>query len=291
MILAIESTSTPASASLVNENGEILGEFFIRTELKHSQTLMQMVLSLLHCTNIDIAETDVFAVSSGPGSFTGVRIGLAAVKGMALALDKPCIPVSSLDVLAENIYMEEGIFCACLDARCNQVYNALYQFRNGQYRKLIEDRAVSVQSLLMELTNFDEKIVAAGDGALLLRKMAEQLAQENPEGCKKGDNAVNKTPHFYESPVRGMDGTLCARPESCKKGGDMRKLLSFLQTAPEHLLYQRASGVALASLKNRKEVSPQELVPNYLRMPQAERELGKTLKKRMEEKNSVENFI
>lgn len=163
-LLAIDSTAGPASAALY-EDGKILGEFFINTKLTHSVTLMPMCDALLKNTMTDIKEIDAFAVSAGPGSFTGVRIGVAAVKGMAQALNKPCVSVSALEAMAQNLKNTECTVCAVMDARCKQFYNALFESKNGRITRLTEDRALSSDELAEELEKLSGRIILTGDGS------------------------------------------------------------------------------------------------------------------------------
>lgn len=163
-LLAIDSTAGPASAAIY-EDGKILGEFFINTKLTHSVTLMPMCDALLKNTMTDIKEIDAFAVSAGPGSFTGVRIGVAAVKGMAQALNKPCISVSALEAMAQNLKNTECTVCAVMDARCKQFYNALFESKNGRITRLTEDRALSSEELQDELEKVSGRIILTGDGS------------------------------------------------------------------------------------------------------------------------------
>ena len=228
-ILSIECSATPCSAA-VSENGKILASDFTNEKMTHSQTLMPMVLSVLDKANVSIKEIDGFAVSAGPGSFTGVRIGISAVKGMAAARKNPCYPVSALRCMAENYADETCIVCAVMDARCSQVYNALFKVENGEITRLCEDRALLSEELGSEIEELAKgsKIVVVGDG----------------------------TQVFYP---------FVAHIENVIKSAENRR-------------YQNAVGVAKAAeelINNNAFVSPEELQPVYLRLPQAERELKK----------------
>lgn len=226
-IFAIDTSAKSASAALV-EDGVIKGEYFINTMLTHSETLMPMVDLLLKSVRVELSDIDYFAVNCGPGSFTGLRIGIAAVKGMAFALNKPCVAVSTLESMAYNLSAEEAVICAVMDARCSQVYNALFEKVNGSVVRLCEDRALKIDELNVELKNYVcRKIVLVGDGAKL---------------C-------------YER---------------------MKEDISNLKLAPENLLYQRASSVAFATgelIEKGDILDSSQLMPHYLRLPQAQREL------------------
>ncbi len=165
-ILALDSSAKPASASIF-EDEKILGSFYINTEQTHSQTLMPMIEALLKNTCIKIRDIDLFCVSKGPGSFTGIRIGMSVIKGLAIAYNKPCIGISTLSALAYNIKYFNGIICPVMDARCHQVYNALFECKNGCMERLTEDRAIDIDILSQELINFEKIINLVGDGAFI----------------------------------------------------------------------------------------------------------------------------
>ena len=167
LILSVDSSAAPASVCLY-QDGKILADFYLNSGFTHSQTLMAMVESALKISCKTVADIDAFAVNNGPGSFTGVRIGVSAIKGMAYAADKPCIAVSTLMSMAYNCLASDGIICACMDARRNQVYNALFRVSSVTVTRLCEDRAISVADLLIELSSYNERIMLAGDGAQLV---------------------------------------------------------------------------------------------------------------------------
>lgn len=163
-ILALETSAGPASCALV-EDGRVLASAYINTPLTHSQTLMPMVESMLQNAGLTFSEVDRLAVTAGPGSFTGVRIGVAAVKGLAFAKDTPCASVSTLAAIARN--MEgigfDGVVCAVMDARCRQVYTAC--FEKGE--RLTPDEAISLDDLKNRLISYKKPIFLLGDGAKL----------------------------------------------------------------------------------------------------------------------------
>ena len=172
-ILALESTAVAGSAALV-EDEKVLGEFYCNTALTHSQTLMPMVEQLLACTRTALEDVDLFAVTAGPGSFTGVRIGVSSVKGMAIALEKPCCAVSTLEAMACGASMVEGLVCALMDARCGQVYTALFRVSGGRVERLTKDSAVSAAEAAAACAAWPgEKLYLAGDGAALCAPLPE----------------------------------------------------------------------------------------------------------------------
>ncbi len=163
-ILAVDSSAKTASVAVV-DGKTLVSECFVNAGLTHSRTLMPMVDNALAQADMKISDIDAFCVNAGPGSFTGIRIGVAAVKGLALFEDKPCAGVSTLEAAAYNFADENCIVCVSMDARCNQVYTALFRCENSKVIRLCEDKAVSIDSLCDELLQFDEKTLLAGDGA------------------------------------------------------------------------------------------------------------------------------
>lgn len=173
-ILAIDCSATAASCA-VCEGGKILASSYVNVKLTHSQTLLPMVQNVLSSAMLTLQDIDAFAVNTGPGSFTGVRIGISAVKGLALPDRKPCVAVSTLQSIAENCLSVDCVVCAVMDARCNQVYNALFRVKGGKIEQLCDDRAVMVREVEKELLTFkDETVIIAGDGTRLFEGFAEQ---------------------------------------------------------------------------------------------------------------------
>lgn len=173
MILGIDSSAISAGCALC-DGEKIIAEEFLNTKHTHSQTLLPMVESMLKNAGVSLADVDIIAVTAGPGSFTGLRIGIAAVKGMAMGAEKPCVAVSTLEAIAYNFTSFEGIVCACMDARCSQVYNALFRVESGRVTRLCDDRAIRCEQLAEELSSIEGRIILAGDGAELMDKFTEQ---------------------------------------------------------------------------------------------------------------------
>lgn len=225
-ILAFDSSAVSASVALV-EDGKLLAESFLNVGLTHSATLMPMTQQLLQASNCKLEDVDALAVSAGPGSFTGLRIAVSCVKGIAAALNKKCVAVSTLEAMACNLPpIGEFTICAVMDARCKQFYNALFKVQNGEITRLCDDRAIMVDKLGEELKNIGGDIVLVGDGSPLAFSML-------------ADNNNVKLP-------------------------------------PDNLRFQKASSVAAAAIKkynNNETVSAAALMPSYLRLSQAEREL------------------
>ena len=169
LILAFETTAKAGSVALLDEN-KLLGESYQNTGLTHSQTLMVMAEDLLKQCGKTVADVTAVAVAEGPGSFTGVRIGVAAAKGFAWGGELPCYGVSTLEAMAETLGAYQGHVCACMDARRNQVYNALFLAEGGKLERVSEDRAIALADLKTDLEHIDGPIFLVGDGAALTYK-------------------------------------------------------------------------------------------------------------------------
>lgn len=164
MILGIDSSSISAGCALT-DGGKIIAESFLNTRHTHSETLLPMARDMLGSAGVTLADVDRIAVTAGPGSFTGLRIGIATVKGLCMGAEKPCVGVSTLEAIAYNFIGVDGVICACMDARCKQVYNAMFRSENGVITRICDDRAITLAELSEELQKLDEKIILAGDGA------------------------------------------------------------------------------------------------------------------------------
>ena len=162
-ILALDSTALVASVALC-EDSERLGELTINNGNTHSETLLPMVEFLLKRFEIPVDDIDLFAVSAGPGSFTGVRIGAATIKGLTFDTDKPCVGVSTLEALAYNLKGFEGLICPVMNARRKQVYTALFRCKNGVLERLMPDSAIAITELNERLSAYDEPVRLCGDG-------------------------------------------------------------------------------------------------------------------------------
>ena len=228
-ILAVECSATPCSVAVI-EDGKVLASGFVNVKLTHSQTLMPMIESMLKASLTDIGDIDGFAVSEGPGSFTGIRIGISAVKGMAAAKKLPCVGVSTLRAIAENYSDTDCLVCAVMDARCNQVYNGIFEITKGNITRLCEDRALMCDELQKEISElaekYDKPIVVVGDGAEVFYPFVKEI-------------------------------------EKVSKACQSRR-------------FQNAVGVGMAAAEcfaQNNTTNPEKLLPVYLRLPQAEREL------------------
>jgi tRNA threonylcarbamoyladenosine biosynthesis protein TsaB len=223
-ILAVDSSAVSAGAALV-EDGKILGEFFLNTGLTHSRTLMPMIASLLECANTGLDETDLLAVTNGPGSFTGIRIGVATVKGLAAPENKKCVGVSTLLSTAYGFAGRECIVCSAMDARCGQVYTALFRVSGGAVTRLTDDDAISIEALGSMLSGYDETVVFAGDGAALCYERlspALKKAELAPENLRyqraSGVAAAVFGEKLYERAVTADElGVVYLRPSQAER--------------------------------------------------------------------------
>ena len=217
LLLSVDSSAVTASAALT-ENGRVIKSELINKGLTHSETLLPLIDSVMQ--GYEYKNLDAIAITAGPGSFTGVRIGVATVKGIAFPYDIPCISVSTLEAIAYNFTDENAVICAVMDARRMQFYNALFKAENGRITRICDDRAISLEDLRKNLEEY-ENVIIAGDGAKL---------------CY--DNI-------------GLDNTALAS---------------------EDKRYQNGVGVSKAA-ESKQMIRAEALMPVYLRLSQAEREL------------------
>ena len=232
LLLAFETSAKAASVALM-EGNRLLGECYQNTGMTHSQTLMVMAEDLLSQCAKTVDDVTAVAVAAGPGSFTGVRIGVAAAKGFAWGKELPCCGVSTLEAMALGAGVWDGFVCPVMDARRAQVYNALFRVQNGVYTRITEDRAIALSELCQELVTLEGPVFLVGDGSVL---------------------------------------TYTTLSESVPN----------LVLPPEWKQHQRAVGVGLAALKQLEQgenCDGATLVPNYLRLSQAERERLERLNK------------
>lgn len=166
LILAFETSAKAGSVALL-EDGKLLAESYQNTGLTHSQTVMSMAQALLESCGYTAKDLGAVAVAAGPGSFTGVRIGVAAAKGLAWGGQIPCYGVSTLEAMARNLGVHNGIVLPVMDARKSQVYNGVFRAENGVLTRLTEDRAISLEDLEKELQNAESPIFLVGDGSTL----------------------------------------------------------------------------------------------------------------------------
>ncbi len=172
-ILGIESASLVASVALVADN-EVMAEYTVNFKKTHSQTLLPMIDEITSMLELDLQQVDAIAVSGGPGSFTGLRIGSATAKGLGLALQKPLVHVPTLDAMAYNLYGTSALICPMLDARRQQVYTGLYHFER-EFEVVKEQCAMDIRELIGELNARGERVIFLGDGVPACEAVIREL--------------------------------------------------------------------------------------------------------------------
>lgn len=180
-ILALDSTAITASAALC-DNERLLSLWTLNGGLTHSETLLPVIESQLRATGLGVKDIDIFACSAGPGSFTGVRIGVSTIKGLAFGRNKVCIGVSALQALAYNLTICDGIIAPVMNARRNQVYNAIFECRDGRLTRLTPDRALEIKELDDELSKLNGELYLCGDGYDMVKTaLKKTTVRQTPE--------------------------------------------------------------------------------------------------------------
>lgn len=179
LILAFESSAKSASVALVKD-GELLSQYSQCSALTHSRTLLPMAEDMLKNAEVKLSEVDLIAVAHGPGSFTGIRIGVSTVKGLSWAADKPCVGVSTLEAMAWHGLLSGGYVCPVMDARRQQVYNALFKIEDGKPQRITDDRPIALAQLADEVRSLNAPVLLVGDGAAL----TEKFFRENSVPCR-----------------------------------------------------------------------------------------------------------
>ena len=206
LILALDSTAVVASVALCRDETPI-ASFHIKNGNTHSETLLPMVETVLKTAGFSVNDIDLFACSVGPGSFTGVRIGVATIKGLAFGKNKPCIGVSTLEALALNAVPFDGIICPVMNARRGQVYNALFRYENGSLVRLCPDRALSVLELEAELAKKGEPFALVGDGVEEMIRIAPKTAIARISPLLTDQNAISVAKCAYRAFLDGKSST------------------------------------------------------------------------------------
>lgn len=173
LILAFESSAKAASAALVRD-GKLISQYSQCSGLTHSRTLLPMGEDMLKNAELKLSDVDLIAVAHGPGSFTGIRIGVSMVKGLAWAAEKPCVGVSTLEALAWHGVALGAYVCPVMDARRNQVYNAIFRIENGRPVRVTEDRPIALSELAEEIRTLNAPMFLVGDGAELTEKYLKE---------------------------------------------------------------------------------------------------------------------
>ena len=232
-ILALDSSGLVASVALL-ENDNLVAEFTVNNKKTHSQTLLPMLDEVVKAAGIELDTVDAIAIAAGPGSFTGLRIGAATVKGLSLALDKPIIPVPTLEGLAYNFWGSDRLICPIMDARRNQVYTGIYAFESGNMKVLEPQMAVDIEVIAEKLCRYGRNVVFLGDGVPVFRQKLESGLLEQ---LTAAGNQFAFAPAHVNKQRAGAVGTL-----------------------------------ALQYIREGRTETADEHQPEYLRMAQAERE-------------------
>lgn len=174
-ILGIDSSGMVAGAAVVADD-IVLAEYNVNFKKTHSQTLLPMIDEIVRMTELNLEEIDAIAVAAGPGSFTGLRIGSATVKGLGLALSKDIIPVPTCHGLAYNLWGANGLVCPIMDARRNQVYTGIYEFKGDELVVICEQKAADIKDLLKELALVKKNVIFLGDGVPVYKDVIKESA-------------------------------------------------------------------------------------------------------------------
>lgn len=176
-ILALDTTSLAASVALVDDT-KTIAEFTLNYKKNHSQTIMPMIDYLKNILELDLMSVDYIACASGPGSFTGLRIGASTAKGLAFALNKKIVSVPTLDALAYNIFMSENIIVPIMDARRNQVYTAFYMWEQGELKRISDYMAEDIEVVLKMLEKYNKNAIFMGDGTEVYKDTIKAFNKE-----------------------------------------------------------------------------------------------------------------
>ena len=168
-ILALDSSGLVASVAIVSDD-DLIGEYTVNYKKTHSQTLLPMLDEVAKMVEPDLSTIDVIAVSAGPGSFTGLRIGSATAKGLALALNKEIVSVPTVDALAYNMWGCRDLVCPLMDARRNQAYTGLYRFSDGKMDTLIKQCVVQIDEIIDKINKEGQKVIFLGDGVPVFKE-------------------------------------------------------------------------------------------------------------------------
>lgn len=236
-ILALDSSGLVASVAVVEDDGtdsNLLAEYTVNYKKTHSQTLLPMLDEIVKMIELDLNTIDAIAVAAGPGSFTGLRIGSATAKGLGMALDKPLVAIPTVDGLAYNLYGTDQVICPLMDARRNQVYTGIYEFKGDRLIPIEPQMAVSIQEIAEKLCALKRNVIFLGDGVPVYRQKLTEILTDGllPEG-----GHFSFAPAHLNKQRAGAVGTLAL--QYVREGK--------IQTAAEHQ-------------------------PDYLRPSQAERE-------------------
>ncbi|WDV46174.1 tRNA (adenosine(37)-N6)-threonylcarbamoyltransferase complex dimerization subunit type 1 TsaB [Clostridiaceae bacterium M8S5] len=225
-ILAVDTSSIVASVALIDDD-KLLCEYTVNYKRTHSETILPMIKEVLDSCQLKTGDIDVFAVSIGPGSFTGLRIGVATIKALAHSVDKPVVGIPSMDSMAYNMFNCNSLIVPMMDARRDRVYTGIYTWRDNKFEVIKAQDVIEIEQILDDLRDRDEEVIISGDGGVAYRDIIKE---------KLGEKVVFSSAYV-----------------------NMAKASSLAQ-------------MALERAKNNQLESYYDLVPEYLRKSQAERE-------------------
>ena len=230
-ILGIDTSAKTSSVGICDDN-KTVDELFLDKGLTHSETILPMIDEILTRNGLSLDDIDALSVNNGPGSFTGIRIGVAVVKGLAFDKDISCYEVSTLDSIAYNCKDKNGLVVAVMDARRNQVYNSNYQIIDGKAAKIMDDRSILIKDLYLEISEYDGDVFVIGDG------------QDKVKEFFEGNNMTQDNfyfPDYYSNLQKGINTALIAYDclENKKSGEEILPLYLKLSQAEQELRKKR----------------------------------------------------
>ncbi len=201
-ILAIDTSALVASAALCEDDTPI-AVYSQKAGLNHSGTMLPIVKNVFENTGVEIDDVDMLAVSAGPGSFTGIRIGIATIKGLGFGKNKICVGVSTLEAMSRNIadFCTDALICPVMDARRGQLYNAVFELHSGELIRLAEDRLVDAKTLAEELASYDKPVYFVGDGYDIMARMTLPYHRPTPKNARwqSGYGVAMAALHAYQT--------------------------------------------------------------------------------------------
>ncbi len=236
LVLGIDTSSTAASVALLNEE-QLLGEVVVNSTQTHSQKLMPIIDQLLKNCGVTVKDIDLIGIASGPGSFTGVRIGISTAKGLAHPFDIPLVEVSSLEALAYNLVNNNGLVCPIFDARRDQVYTRVMRWNKGVLETVIDDENCLIGDLLDQLKELDEPVTFLGDGVL---KFDERIAET------LGSKAMMAPPNCRMPRGSSVAGAALVAPKSSYKKYDAVQANYLRKTEAERTYEEKQKQLAKA---------------------------------------------
>lgn len=197
-ILSLDTSATVATVA-ITEDSRILAEYTVDNKNTHSESLLPMIKAVLSSLSLKISDIDLFALSSGPGSFTGVRIGAATVKGLAFGKDTPCVEVSTLEALAYNLVIRQGLICPVMNARRSQVYTALFRSDGERLTRLMPDSALAISELDEILAKYEEPISLVGDGYDITEEALKNTSLFPTPSARRNQSAASVAAIAFDS--------------------------------------------------------------------------------------------